>query len=185
MWSSFEKYLGKVIPECIKKILSETGFDDDLALENLKETDIKDIEHYVNEHLPTLVNSLTCCKSEIYKAQNKFEFLPGHRRLIIHLAEGMRLKYAKIRDKNSAYILEQIEHPLLNELISNAIINFGKTPHSRRYTDIIQAFATYIYMICGRYCYEIISSNLPIPQASTICMCSNRSSNHLRSSKEI
>lgn len=57
MWSSFEKYLGKVIPECIKKILSETGFDDDLALENLKETDIKDIEHYVNEHLPTLVNS--------------------------------------------------------------------------------------------------------------------------------
>lgn len=57
---------------------------------------------------------------------------------------------------------------LLKEFIASSMNNFKKMPNSRRYSQVIQDFSTYIYILCGRYCYEVISKNLPLPQASTV-----------------
>lgn len=179
MWQSIEKYLNQNIPQCIKEILSASGFNSEITIEDLKEQDLKMIEAFVNKNLRSTVQSLTCCQSQIYQSQKEFEFVPGHRKFILHLATQLRLKREQSVSINdllaSKDIPQQIrEHPsfscLLKEFVSNSMNNFNKAPSGRRYTDIVQAFSTYIYMICGRNCYEIISSNLPMPQASTICM---------------
>lgn len=57
---------------------------------------------------------------------------------------------------------------LLNMLINNAKYNSNKDPKGYRYDECIRYFATYIYIMCGKACYETLSANLPIPKAQTI-----------------
>lgn len=35
-------------------------------------------------------------------------------------------------------------------------------------SEIIRYFAMYFHMVCGKMCYETLSSNLPLPQSSTV-----------------
>lgn len=181
MWNSFEIFLNEEILDCIKIILSACGYDNEISIENLKEVDLNLIDEYLNR--PTMrnvISSLTCCKSEIYKAQEKFQILPGHRVYILNLSRQMHSKreeYLEMLANTTISGLSSMDQAqnepahtfLLKELIANSINNFKKVPTSRRYSEIIQDFSTYIYILCGRYCYEVISKNLPMPQASTIC----------------
>lgn len=181
MWNSFEEFLNEEIPECLKKILSVSGYENEISISNMKESDFKQIEEFVNKHHRPMIDCLTCCKSAIYQAQEKFELLPGHKSLLLHLSQQMNLKrehYSAPTADSSIFretnFIERAQSEpafslLLKEFITNSVNNFKKMPNSRRYSEIIQDFSTYIYMLCGRKCYEVISSNLPMPQATTIC----------------
>ena len=58
---------------------------------------------------------------------------------------------------------------ILKELILTAIHNGNLSKNNAEYSDIIRYFSTYIYLIGGRSCYEVLSQNLPLPSRSTIC----------------
>lgn len=161
--------------------MSGAGFEDENSFAGLKESYLNEVEKYVNKHLRSTIDSLTCCKSEAYKSQKDFEFLPGHRILILYYAKQMQLKQkASLESKialasnNLAFLEQARKHPafsfLLKEFVTNSITNFQKKASGHRFTETIQAFSTYIYMLCGRNCYEIICNNLPMPQPSTVCM---------------
>lgn len=60
-------------------------------------------------------------------------------------------------------------YPILNKLIKTAEFNELKDKNHATYSDEIRYFATYIFLLCGRSCYEMLRSNLPIPSVKTIC----------------
>lgn len=57
---------------------------------------------------------------------------------------------------------------ILTELLRTAEQNFKKSKHANQYNDIIKYFSTYIFLLCGRTCYETLHKNLPIPSTKTI-----------------
>lgn len=71
------------IPECVKKILIVCGYDTIASLRNLKYGSILAIERHMRLYFHETIQELTCCHSNFYKQQNQFEFLPGHRELIL------------------------------------------------------------------------------------------------------
>lgn len=192
MWISFEEFLNEEIPECIKQILSASGYDNEISIQYLKEVDLGLIEEYLNRPMMrSVIDSLTCCSSEIYKSQEKFQILPGHRAYILNLSHQMHLKrqnylevLANTTTSSGLDFKERAKNEpafscLLKEFITNSMNNFKKIPNSRRYSEIVQDFSTYIYILCGRYCYEVISKNLPMPQVSTVCKYHNIDYNNL------
>lgn len=78
------------IPECLKIILRDCGFDNALALELIDENAIKDIESYMQENGKEIIDGLNCCNSDKYKRQNVFGFTPGHKRTIVAISEKAR-----------------------------------------------------------------------------------------------
>lgn len=58
--------------------------------------------------------------------------------------------------------------PIMVELIRSALKNQNKAPNARRFSEVIMNFSIYLYIMAGKACYEIISSNLPLPKANTI-----------------
>lgn len=78
------------IPQCLKTILCNCGFDNALALELIDENAIKDMESYMQECGQQIINDLNCCNADKYKGQSEFIFTPGHRRTIIGIAEKAR-----------------------------------------------------------------------------------------------
>lgn len=57
---------------------------------------------------------------------------------------------------------------ILESIIKCANKNMGKPPEAQRYDDTLKYFCTYIYMVGGKFCYEILSKNLHFPAVSTI-----------------
>lgn len=186
-----------LIPKCVKQILIRCGFDNLMSIEALCESDIDNIENYVNKKLCGAFN-FECCHSTTYLEDIKngrFEFVPGHKSLILNLKKEITsaktLQVLPQSDLESNFWVElediiervkkvtkglakgeQIEPALsniLSEFIKTAITNSNKTKNQYRYSDIIQDFATYIYILSGRHCYEVISANLPMPAATTVC----------------
>lgn len=67
---------------------------------------------------------------------------------------------------------EQTEYSvILSQLIKTAERNKNKSKHANYYSDTIKYFSTYIFLLCGRTCYETLCRNLPIPSTKTICEC--------------
>lgn len=174
--------MGSDIPDCIKIILFQTGYDCEIALECLNEENLLQIEEYANDKLHDVINNLKCAHAETHLAdimKKQFKFLPGHRSLILSLPKHIALRRSNSETQPQS-VWKQLDNicfrmkkepalsNLLREIVKTAITNYQKTANLYRYSDIIQYFAIYIYMLCGRQCYEMISSNLPMPAASTI-----------------
>lgn len=103
-----------------------------------------------------------------------FKFLPGHRNLIMNVAKCVHEEISSKESKpenTMEHLLNQMEPPISNvlkEFIQTALVNDGKSANLNRYSDIMQSFSTYIYLLCGRQCYEVLCNNLPMPAASTV-----------------
>lgn len=132
---------------------------------------INDMEEYVFENSQHIFKDLNCRHSEFYKTQateqGKFKFLPGHRTLLLVLPSYVT-KMSETRPNQINTLQEESFSVLLGELIKSAQNNAGKEKHHVRYTDIIRHFFTYVYLLCGRNCYETLNRNLPIPSTKTI-----------------
>lgn len=154
------------IPNFIIKIFEESGFETISTLELLTSSYIDDIEEIVNTNRALVINTR-------YKTDGKFKFLPGHRALLLNLPKEIE-KRRNNDNLNHQYSKEADFYKfslLLRKLIESAAANMGKHTNAARYSDVIKDFATYIYLQCGKACYETLCANLPIPKADTIRKC--------------
>lgn len=158
-----EKIIGEEVPSDIAKILIESGFDTNLSLQNIVPETINDIEEYMNEN-PIIL------KETSYQDVKTFKFKPGHKRFILNLPKKIS-GLLEITEKED-FICSDFSFVLQN-LIETAKQNFSRHPKGFRYSEVIRQFSTFIYLQCGKACYEALSANLPIPQANTICKLFN------------
>lgn len=166
-WIKIQLLINEPLPECVEKILSWCAYDTIASLRNISCESISQIQRQVNVYFRSNIQELTCCYSNVYKNQSEFELLPGHRDLILALPKYL-----------SASITGNIQHnstqnptfsTVLNSMIETALQNANKSKHGARYDDIIRFFSTYIFLLCGRSCYEVLNHNLPLPSTRTIC----------------
>lgn len=166
-----------------------------LSLQNISLETVKRIEKHVNEHLCNIAKELDCCHKDYYMVQREFKFLPGHCDFLIALSR-MLSKSKCNQEQDSVYQLDSgnnkeqdnenepkyepfhftkaiKNHPslsvILKELIVTALRNGVKANQNSQYTDVVRYFATYIYIVGGRSCYEVLYKNLPLPSVSTAC----------------
>lgn len=157
-WINFEKFVGCEIPPIIKKILKATAYDSVLSLAGMNEEEIKQIEKCIKNRK---FNDLF--KDSVYAMSEEFEFLPGHRKLLLALG----------KQAENYELLSSMKFPcesfLMNELINSMKNNRNVASKQHRYSEAIQNFAIYIYLLSGKAAYEVLCSNLPLPQVPTIC----------------
>lgn len=174
-WTKIENKLNQTIPDCIKKVLGVSGFDNEFALEALNEENLSQAELYAHSNHKDVINDLSCCHAATYRMQSQFQFVPGHRAFILSLPEKLQ---AESHAVTLTMICEQLidrssSLPMLSELLKEflrtAVKNEHKSKTQFRYSEIIHYFSIYIYMISGRNSYEIMSNNLPMPTAQTVC----------------
>lgn len=145
-WPNFESFMGQNISTDIIEFLMAGGYTNELALKEIDCDDIADME-----------NRLKKC------------LLPGHKKLIIALGKKAKeydeLKCGAMRGEKKIDFEGSF---ILKELVDTSKKN-ANIPNTRyRYSDSIQWFATYIFLLGGRATYEFVSSNLPLPCISTI-----------------
>lgn len=156
-----EECFGESLPMCIKKLLAVSGYDTFGSLRNITEESLEEIENHINTNSRTTIEALCCCHSEYYKSQEKFKFIPGHRCLIISLS---KLNYSAYESHYMVQNSQKFSY-FLKELINAATMIEEKCS---KYSDLIRWFATYIFLLCGRSCYEVLNHNLPLPSTRTV-----------------
>lgn len=130
----------------------------------LKSTDIAMIEDYVQNHRSLLDETPYENENE-----NKFTFRPGHRTIILNIPAYLKDLVAK----TSTSVAElcptfQYLSAAMKSLLETAHSNTNKHPKANRYSEMIQHFSTYIFLMSGRSCYDTLCANLPIPKTETI-----------------
>lgn len=162
LFLEIEKQCDDNFPESVIYILYKCGFESKIALRSITDESIKFIEQYFDDNFDELAEELIG-----YGSNRPFKLLPGHRAFIQNIPELM--KKLEIPTVNSTASNEFSF--VLKWMIETAESNATKGPKCRRFDENIQWFATYLYLMCGRACYETLCTNLPIPQANTICKC--------------
>lgn len=165
-WTKIEEIIGEPLPSCIKKILSNCAYDTFVSLKNISEESVNEIEFHINSESRALVQELDCCHSDYYKKQDRFKLLPGHRDLIISLSK-ISLSASQ---RMYSFLAQNSDLPcILKEMVANVIENAERD--CPRYSDTIRWFSTYIFLLSGRACYEVLSKNISLPSIKTICEC--------------
>lgn len=167
-WSKIEELIGDPIPICVKKIITACGYSAIFSIKNITLESVEQIENHVNVYARDLIQKLDCCHHEFYKDQDVFKFLPGHRDLILTLP-----KFVVQMLHPDKYLIQVVEqYPgfsmILRELIKMAIQNDKLPKNKAQYSDTIRYFATYIFLLCGRSCYDVLYKNLSLPSTSSI-----------------
>lgn len=103
-------YLGENFPLNIDRIIVFCGYDTELALSNINEEDIKEIEIYVNENKHILKNEIHDIRDD-----QEFKLKPGHKKFILGLPQKIKeLKNkksngAKNKEKETEEIIAQVD----------------------------------------------------------------------------
>lgn len=185
-WARIENFVGHNVPMFLKVLLWRCGYDSMVSIKQISSVTIDKLEQYIQKKRNQIVPEILLELENVgdndnslmeYKNQKMFEFLPGHRETLLCLRsniEKMQLKSVSESedcDEVMAYsATDTIEYSvILKELIKTADKNFKKSKHAYQYNDIIKYFSTYIFLLCGRTCYETLNKNLPIPSTKTIC----------------
>lgn len=84
MWSNFETELNIKIPIYVKKIFAITGSDNHFTLKNFDQTMKSDIEEFVRESVPELIEKSQYSNYyHVFKYKpHKFVILPGHTKML-------------------------------------------------------------------------------------------------------
>lgn len=153
----------KIDPDVIK-ILIECGYDTRAAWLGLNhgclDTFITDIEQYTNDNRTVL-------EGTSYENIATFKLKPGHKSILFRLADQMKL-LDKADDINKKPCDVINFSTILRAFIETAETNMGKDPRGFRYSEINLFFSMFVYLHCGRACFDTLSANLPIPSGQTI-----------------
>lgn len=98
-WRKLEEENEEKFPKCIKLLLKSAGYDTMTSLSELSEESIKYIEKFHQDN-KTIIESLACCYSDVYKKLDIFCFLPGHKAILL----GIPKKIQKIKEEMVANI---------------------------------------------------------------------------------
>lgn len=175
-WSKVNKIVeecsGERIPKCIEQILSCCGYSHPLSFENFSNESLSQIENHMRKSSQSTIKRFDCtlhgCLTAHYNDQKVFKFLPGHRIFINSMVKCIGQK------SSLENLCETIEKHsglsvIMKEVIQGAIKNEQAPKNHAQYSDIVKNFAIYVFLLCGRSCYEVLYKNLPFPSPSTIC----------------
>lgn len=175
MWSNLESATNYILPINLKNILSMSGFDSVVSLKYISQQTIVDTEKYIAKNL---LYFQKCLNSDdpstvAYKKQRSFEILPGHKAILLALPDIIKNIESQNNIENA--LADNIKkYPIiLKKLVESFEKNKNMSKHANHYDDVLKCFATYIFMLCGRTCYETICKNLPIPSIKTIRKCNS------------
>lgn len=188
VWEDLEKFVGHEIPIFLKLLLWKAGYDNMISVHQICDKKIGELEKFIdnrkNQILREIMTELENFDSDdsisasisAYKNNADFEFLPGHRSILLSLSghiQNMQLHYKYAYGGEKLIANEASNQPnysiILTELIKTATTNMNKSKYAYQYTDVVKYFSTYIFLLCGRTCYETLNKNLPIPSTKTIC----------------
>lgn len=157
-WPKFEHFLNNRIPKILISLLKNNGYENAFSLKLLNYNTVDYLEK----------NGLN--NTEYAAIYDKL--LPGHRASLLALPELVQEFQRSYSDDQA--INTNSEDPrysfILQQLIKTAEKNSDKDPKHRRFSEEIQYFSILLYIMCGKASYEILSNNLPLPQANTVCM---------------
>lgn len=150
--------------KCSKSILIECGYESEASLKCLNEILLNEVEEYVNSNKDELLKKIDCEHKKTYTNQKQFKFLLGQRAII--------LDWCQNHLKNNTTPKFDMKHesfpPLLQDIIDTSLSNYNTPDNRHRYTNLINDFSIYLYIMAGKACYEVLSANLNLPKASTI-----------------
>lgn len=172
-WCIVEKIIGENLPKCIKLFLSLCGYDTLTSLSYISRESLTLIETHMSKNL-IQIQSLDCCCAEFYKKQNhEFNLIPGHRDLILAVSKQISIHLGAQKNYNDTLNQAIQQHPslsvIMRELVKTSLQNAKMPKNNAEYSDNIRFFATYIFILCGRTCYEVLRQNLSLPSISTVC----------------
>lgn len=153
---------------CLKHILCRTGYDNVSSLKCLNQSNLTDLEQYIEQNREVIGDvTLECNHIQNYKMQKPFKFLPGHKQVLLNWCQNVISDAIITEDKFS--LNHPALQPVLREIIIASISNYNKSANIRRFSNLLMKFATYIYILAGKQCYEVLCSNLTLPKSGTIC----------------
>lgn len=168
------------IPSFIERVLLMCGYNTVLSLKQINSEKISAMEKHINKFQR---NSLTILLNNdndvldntvnVYKSQLQFQFLPGHRVILLDIPN----KIKQIEEEEVRFQLNKNVHSetmaeystIFTKLIETANRNKNVSKNAYKYDETIKYFATYIFTLCGRTCFETLNKNIPIPSTKTIC----------------
>lgn len=161
-WLKFENFIKDRIPKVLISLLKENAYDNAFALKLLNCDTIDYLEKFGLEN------------SEYAKSVLCNRLLPGHRATLLALpALVEEFQRSDIPRQESMVVDTQFDDPdfsfILRQLVKTSKENANKDANHRRFPDDLKYFSMLLYMMCGKISYEIISNNIPLPQASTTC----------------
>lgn len=136
-WDKLEKFNGEKFPQCVKMLLEKAAYDRLCSLKAIDAAKIVDIEAYLSEHRLSWINDLTCCQSEDYKKQASFQFLPGHKAIVLNIPEQIKqmngVQKVAANKERTVTNKDRTDDELKDKLISNLMMfmeknNFALAP---------------------------------------------------------
>lgn len=176
IFEELEKVLNEKINADVIQILLRCGFDSKIAISNIDKESMQEIEKYGNEDRSVL-------QGTTYENMEKFVLKPGHKLTIFHLANKAKSLLKATVDETMQLNTSQFSF-ILKTFIETAQSNTGRAQNGYRYNDINRYFSTFVYLFCGKSCYETLSANLPIPSVNSIRKFPMKNCFHLLPSKE-
>lgn len=174
-----ENYCDDRVPKCIEHMLNFCGYNHSLSLENFSVKNLSEIEECIRKTFPISIKNFDCtrygCPIAHYKHQNVFKILPGHRTLILTMAEYIsRYHQEKLQESCHSFLRRNIEthsgfSKIMKEMIQAALNRDHDTKNKSEYTDIMKYFGTFVFNMAGRACYSFLYKNLPLPSTSSVC----------------
>lgn len=116
--SKLQKKFKKDIPQCLLEMLVASGFDTEFGIKNIDEESLKTIEVFFTEN-SKLLESIQV--PEYYKSSTPFKFLPGHKLLLLKLAERLNVKENHPPDAvnvNIDDLIVQLEGDLIKKMVT-------------------------------------------------------------------
>lgn len=152
--------------DCLRQVLCKCGFDNILSLKCVDGNKLEEIESYIEKNRSMTINFFfKCSHKEVYTKMMKFEFLPGHKAVILKWCSELQ----PYKPSNEFDVDHPAFTPMLKEIITSALSNYKKAANARRYTRLIINFCTYIHILAGKASYEVLCENLLLPKSDTIC----------------
>lgn len=164
-WFRIQNLIDEQFPDCIRIILSVCGYDTIASLKYINIDSVLEIQRQMNLYFRGTIQELNCCHSDYYKQQNEFELLPGHRDLILSIPKCIE----SANSNKQAYEENGSLSTVMKSMLKSALQNSERDKNHSQYDDIIRFFSTYVFLLSGRSCYEILNHNLPIPSTKTVC----------------
>lgn len=164
-----ENSSGQKVPKCIEEILNCCGYNHPLSWENFSCESLAEIENCMRSFNQSKIQKFDCslhgCPTAHYKDQKLFKLLPGHRTLITAIVKCVDQNHEKNSDELPLATKSSV---IMKEFIKSAIEN-ERSANNNTYSDVMRNFATYIFNMSGRSCYNVLYKNLPLPSIATVC----------------
>lgn len=123
---SLERFIGSKIPAFIVNILIESGFESEIALRQLNEESVTEIEEFVNVKRDLLINT---SYAEL-GIDEPFKFLIGHKKILLSIPNQIKIsKSSKKKGENTVETdsIEPVNVVKQTEKVVNKLQNFIRT----------------------------------------------------------